>query len=114
VTFAGGIAHVVGVTRSALARDGLFDARHVTLLVIGWSLLAPAAGLVAAGAGMARRRAWAYPTALALGAFLLVELVLLGSTLGTPAQALPAYAAALACLALWAVAWRRGGRTGSG
>lgn len=107
VTLGAGVAHAVGVTRVAAASGALFGARHVVLLVVGWSLIAPAAGLVAAGVAMWRGRAWAYPMALALGAFLLVEFVLLGSTLGTPEQSLPAYAVAVACLALWAAAWRR-------
>lgn len=103
----GGIAHIVGVTHAAIARGGLFDARHALLLVVGWTLVAPAVGFGASALAMWRGRAWAYGAALALAAFLLVEMVIVGSSLGTRSQTLPAYAAALGYLALVALSGRR-------
>lgn len=104
-----GVAHAVGVTNAALARDGLFDARHTTLLVIAWTLLAPAAALLAGAYGMWRGRAWGYAASFVAGFFLLVEFALLGGALGTPAQTAPALAGAVAFLVLVGVAWKRRG-----
>lgn len=104
---AGGLAHVVGVTRTAMLRGGLFDTRHTVLLAVGWSLVGPALAMLAAVRPMGHGKRWAYPLAMLPASFLLVELVLLGSSLGTPGQYLPAWAAAVGYLALVGHAWRR-------
>lgn len=107
VHLAAGLAHSVGATAVAMRRDGLFDTRHTTLLVVGWTLLAPGIAFVAAAQGIRRGRAWGYATALIAASFLLVEFALLGTALGTPAQVVPTLAAAVAFLVLVALAWRR-------
>lgn len=110
VHVAAGVAHDVGVTAVAMRRDGLFDTRHTVLLTVGWTLLAPGIGFLAAAPAIRRGRAWGYAVALVAASFLLVEFVLLGGALGTLAQDIPAWAGAVGFIILVAVAWRREAR----